>query len=116
MEVGTYPVMGPIDMWAFGQMMLELTGSLQPPAHQHFTHSPAFKEEMNQCLPFDDPDSPLQRAHLQYLAALCAPACPAMSYADEVRSASASCSVECPLCACREIRLCCAVGTCIMTC
>ena len=84
LQSGTYPVIAALDMWAFGQMMMELTGSLQPADHPSITTDPAFHQELSKGLYPDDPESPRQRQHLEYLAGLCAQGMTA--YSDQVHS------------------------------
>ena len=84
LETGSYPLIPPMDVWALGQMLLELTDSCQPPSQRHFTTSPEFKQELDASLDANDSNSPWQLQHLQYLADLCKPEIATTAYADQV--------------------------------
>ena len=43
---GKYAVTAAVDIWAFGQLMLKLSGSCQPAAHCHITLHDEYNEEL----------------------------------------------------------------------
>lgn len=66
---GTYQPDFPIDIWAFGQLILNMVGATLPPAHTAQLHSPAYLEGLKRSS--DHPkDVPGLAAHLRYIASL----------------------------------------------
>ena len=82
---GTYPVNGGMDMWAFGQMLLDITRSLMPSAQREITEHEEFRKELVSGV--GDPRDtrwPWQGKHLQYLADLVTPGFVKTAYSDQV--------------------------------
>lgn len=79
---GEYQPLFCSDVWAWGQLALQMTGGEQPQEHVRLLNTKEYLEELEQGV--DDPlNSPGQKAHFTYLMSLAACDAPA-DYADQV--------------------------------